>query len=358
MDTEHNTSLGRRMSRKGFLKGLAATGALAAGWSIVGCQPQAAAPSTAKGTSRTAFEAETGGTSVYTSVVWIPFFVGEKLGYFAEEGIKQSFTDFKGGGDAVRGLATGAIQYMGTGIPPLANAFVKGETVKIIAGAWGVAQILAWIVPKDSPIKGIKDIKGKKVSISTPGSLTDFFARRAVKAAGLTPQEVQLIPVGSDADSWTAAKTGIIDVAWSTDVLGYKLIRQNEARILWFTRELVPAWEDFVIASTDRFIQERPDVLKGFVRAYQKSLDFVAKDREAAAKIWVEYATEIPIEIANLVLKDVPNEALTTKLSSAGLRVADEGMVEIGMTKEPIPWDKFIDQQFMPENLRIDISKR
>lgn len=347
-------SISTRIDRRSFLKMGGAFGGSLVGLSLLGCQP---APPAAPKAKKELFNSQAGATVLFTDVIYLPWLVAEKLGYFAEEGIKHELTEFKGGADTTRALGTGAVNYVATGIPPAVNSIVKGEPFKIISGGWAAATSTVWVVTKDSSIKSLKDMKGKKLSFSSAGAMTDFFTRLAVKKAGLSETEVTRVPVGSGADSWTATKTGIVDVGWTTDIIAAKVVLQNEARVLFYSSDLVPAWEDVVLVTTEKFIKERPDVLKGFVKGYQRGMEYTVNNRQEAAKVLQEYNSEMTPELAYAVLKDVPKEAFTIKLSAEAIRLAEESMLDMGLVKEKPPWDKIIDQQFLPESLRIDVSK-
>ncbi len=357
-DTRWQRLMETRTNRRTVLKlGGAIGGLVLLAIPFSGCQPSSPAAPKAK---KELFSGQTGGVGMFSATIYVPFFVAEKKGYFAEEGLKLEITEFKGGADVSRSLEAGELKFANLSISPMVNASLKGAPLKNICGVNAAAGSIVYIVPANSPIKSIKDIKGKTVSFSSPGALTDFFARRSVKVAGYAPADVKLVPLGTPADSWTAAKSGIIDVAWCTDGLAQKLVLEGQARLAWSSTEVVPAWQDTIITTTDSFIQQSPDVLRGFVRALQKGQDVIGSSIDEAAKLWSESpGVELPLDLAKALIKAYPKEAFTTKFTIEGIKVAEEGMRDLGLTKpdQKVPWDKLMDQQFLPDNMRIDISK-
>src|SRR3990172_10856171 len=115
------------------------------------------------------FEAKVAITGAKSNIGYAEFFIGEKLGYFAKEGIRQEIIDFKGGGDTVRAVTTGSCHYAGSSITAAAIAFEKGETLKLIGSGFGTVAI-GWLTRYDSSIKNLKKNKGTKKSFFFPKS--------------------------------------------------------------------------------------------------------------------------------------------------------------------------------------------
>jgi len=70
---------------------------------------------------------------------------------------------------------------------------------------------------KTSEIKSIKDLAGKKVGVSAPGSSTDFFLKFLLKKNGLDPTSASVIGVGLGATAVAAMQQGQIDAAVMLD---------------------------------------------------------------------------------------------------------------------------------------------
>ncbi len=68
-----------------------------------------------------------------------------------------------------------------------------------------------------SEIKSIKDLAGKKVGVSAPGSSTDFFLKYLLKKNGVDPAGTSVIGVGLGATAVAAMEQGQIDAAVMLD---------------------------------------------------------------------------------------------------------------------------------------------
>ena len=75
-----------------------------------------------------------------------------------------------------------------------------------------------WCRPRTpNEIKSIKDLAGKKVGVSAPGSSTDFFLKFLLKKNGLDPTSAAVIGVGLGATAVAAMEQGQIDAAVMLD---------------------------------------------------------------------------------------------------------------------------------------------
>lgn len=335
-----------KLDRRTFLKlSLAAGGAV-----LVGLPAAACAPAVPKGL----FEGQTGGVGMTSTVNHATFYIGEAKGYFADEGIKNIITEFQGGSDVARGITEGGLHYAIPAVSPSVSAFMQGAPIRIIAGQWAAATTIGFAVKPDSPYKSLQDLKGKKVGYSRPASLTHFFILKAISTAKLTPNDFNLVAVGGAAESRTALVTGVVDCSWVTDSIGVQGTLDKSLRVLFWAHELVKEWQETVIAARPEFIKSNQDVLKRFLRAYQKTMDWQTKNLDEAAKIWAE-AVQLDVTVATQLMKAVPKEAFTTKLSVPGLKVAEESMREFKLIDKPVPWKDLVDQSLLPKELQAEL---
>jgi sulfonate transport system substrate-binding protein len=136
-------------------------------------------------------------------------------GAFDDAPYKVKFARFDYGPPLVQAAASGDIDlgYVGT-VPPITGA-AKQYGFKIVATQHGSDLTKAAeniIVPKDSPLQTLADLKGKKIAIPQ-GSSAHGLALLALKSVGLTPKDVELVYL-SPAAGATAFNTGKVD-AWS-----------------------------------------------------------------------------------------------------------------------------------------------
>lgn len=97
---------------------------------------------------------------------------------------------------------------------PTVSAIAGGSKIKVVANFSNGGLGSSLIVPADSPIKTIEDLKGKTISPTTRGSVAHYLTLGVLKKAGLTANDVKLAFL-TPADASAAFQSGSID-AWGT----------------------------------------------------------------------------------------------------------------------------------------------
>ncbi len=328
-----------RCDRRTFLKaGAALAGTVALG--LPACAPQAAKQVIEQ---KAAIPA---GALLSAS----PQIVADKKGFFLNEGLNISWTEFAGGGDNIRAITTGGYPFGIGAYGAAAVAFEGGQPIRVIGDGWHDTDN-CWVVRADSPMKGIKDIKGKKVSYSRAGSNTHMLLLSSLRGAGINPDEVQLLASGGTPETWTAVKTGVIDVGFSLEPLVSQITLAKEARVLWWARDYIPEWSNATLLANPDFAKQNPEVVKSFIRGYMKGLEFIKNNREEAAKIYAE-AAGLPLEIAVQGYKNTPDKAFNVKVSKTLLDFLDGLFAEFQVTKQKPDWKTLFDQSYLPDSLK------
>ncbi|MDP2726382.1 MAG: ABC transporter substrate-binding protein, partial [Dehalococcoidia bacterium] len=333
----------RGMDRRTFLKLSGATGTLLIIWSL-GCQP--AGP-------RQAAEVN-GATTGLNSLEALAFVhVAQAKGFFQQEGLKTQWTEFAGGGDTIRAVTMGGFHVAAGGWPAGLTAFEKGEPIRFIASVINVDTIV-WIVPVNSPLKSMRDVRGKKVGVSRPGSLSMTDLQMVLKAEGIGEAEVQMPQAGGPDENWTAAKTGVIDVAWSSGAVAQRAILSGQARVIGRVRDYRKVWMGTGTGTSVTAIKEQPELIRSYLKAQQRALEFVANNSEEAGKIWGE-AVGLDEALAVATIKGVPKEAWTSKIDPNSLLELQDEMISRKELSGKVDLKTFVDQSFLPQELRVQL---
>src|SRR5262245_38047692 len=127
----------------------------------------------------------------------MPFAVALEKGFFKEEGITVTgIITSAGGGTSLRNMLAGGVPYGEVNPGVVIAAILEGADLKIISdNALTVAEFV-WAVKPASPIKSIKDFKGKKIGYTNPRSTSQALAQMLIKEAGLKPEEAEIVRTG------------------------------------------------------------------------------------------------------------------------------------------------------------------
>lgn len=125
---------------------------------------------------------------------------------------KIQWKTFTSGPPLLEALNAGAIDIGGVGNTPPLFAAAAGSKMKVVYGASMGAEGDAIVVPKDSDIRSVADLKGKKVAVAE-GSSANYNLLAQLSKAGLSYHDVSVQDL-QPADALAAFTAGHVD-AWA-----------------------------------------------------------------------------------------------------------------------------------------------
>src|SRR5580692_3566309 len=149
---------------------------------------------------------------------YLPTVLAKQLGEFDKAGLAVELVDLKGGSDALKAVLGGSADVVSGYFDHCVNlAAKKQELVAFVVYDRYPGLVLVVSPSHTNEIKSIKDLAGKKVGVSAPGSSTDFFLKYLLKKNGIDPASVAVIGVGLGATAVAAMEQGQIDAAVMLD---------------------------------------------------------------------------------------------------------------------------------------------
>lgn len=203
-----------------------------------------------------------------------PFVILKGLGTLEERlaplGYKVEWHEFQAGPALVEALHVGSIDVGRTGNTPVIFAQAAGTTFVTLAAGKPKFQGSGILVPKDSPIKTIADLKGKKISFAK-GSSAHYLIIKALEEAGIAYSDIEPAFL-SPGDARVAFEQGNIDamVVWDPFTASTEL---HSDGVLLTNGEGLTTDRDFFIA-TDSFAKTHPDIAEVIVEEVAKSSDW------------------------------------------------------------------------------------
>jgi len=149
---------------------------------------------------------------------YLPTVLANQLGEYDKAGLKVDLVDLKGGSDALKAVLGGSADVVSGYFDHCVNlAAKKQELQSFVVYDRYPGEVLVVSPTHAADIKSIKDLAGKKVGVSAPGSSTDFFLKFLLKKNGIDPASVAVIGVGLGATAVAAMEQGQIDAAVMLD---------------------------------------------------------------------------------------------------------------------------------------------
>ena len=211
----------------------------------------------------------------------IIIFFTKEAKLFEKYGLDAEIIVVQGSGVASKALIGGSIQISPIATPTVINADLAGADLVILAHTMpGVIQSLM-VKPE---IKRAEDLKGKKIAVTTYGSLTDFLVRHLSKKKGLNPdKDVALLQVGGDPERLAVLKQGSVDGATLSHP-AFVMAKRLGFSLLWdFSKEIDYPWSE--IATRRSIIQKDRDMVMNYMKAHIEGIALFKKDRELGKKV-------------------------------------------------------------------------
>ena len=278
------------------------------------------------------------GKAVPEAFSFVPLDIGIHKGFFQKYGIEAESIAFAGDAKMQQAMASDSIE-LALGSGPAMAFIVKGAPVKAIAAMAGPPLLLTLVVRRDDDtLKTPADLKGKRVSVSTAGSLTYWLVSETSRQQGWGPNGIVISPMGATAPQIAALKRKEIDGMVTDISTALTLERDGGMRILMRFGDLVKDFHIHVIFATNKAIAERPEPLRNFLKGWFETIAFMRQNKAetvAIAKDVINKDAEITAETYDALM---PMFSDTGHFDQKALGVLAKSYVELKLLdSEPDP---------------------
>ena len=233
-----------------------------------------------------------------SALYYLQLTLTERLGYFKEQGLNVTISDFAGGAKSLQSLIGGSSDVVTGAYEHTIRMQAKGQpVVAVIEMGRFPGIVVALRKDKAEQVKSFKDFKGLKVGVTAPGSSTNFIVDALIAKEGLKPDDISPIGVGTGLSAIAAIKKGEIDAISNIDPVITKLERDGDVVVMAETRTEQGNMKWFggnnpaaVLYLKQEFIDKNPNTVQRLVNAFYKTMK------------WLEHASEDDIA------KTVPEE--------------------------------------------------
>lgn len=286
----------------------------------------------------------------------VPYAIAQELGFFEEHGIAlEGIVTSEGGGTTVRNVLAGRLPFGEVSTFAALTAHKAGAPLVIVGGgSRSVAEIL-WVTRQGEPIRSIQDLKGKTVAFTTPGSVTHAVLTLAIQQAeGIELSDVHMVAVGGLGSGLTALAQGGVDAAPIMDPVWAS--QSDRWQPVFWAKDYVPHYMQTVFIVPPQLLKQRPDVVRGFIDARRRAVEYLYAHPDEAAEIFAR-AYDLPLDVARRSIENVINERWwsTGGLDRDGLEAVERVMLALEMIDSPIHWQSIVDQSLLPAEERIEL---
>jgi ABC-type nitrate/sulfonate/bicarbonate transport system substrate-binding protein len=286
------------------------------------------------------------GKAVPEAFSFVPLDIGMRKGFFAKHGLEIESVAFAGDARMQQAMASDSLD-IALGSGPAMAFIVKGSPIKGVAAMAGPPLLLAIVVRPDGP-KSASELKGKKISVSTAGSLTYWLVSETSRRQGWGPKGIDIAPMGAMPGQIAALKRGDIDGTIMDIGNAFELEKRGEGRILVRFTDI----KDFhihVIFAADKLIANRPEAVRGFLQGWFETIAFMRENKAETVAIAKEVTSKDEEITARVYDELMPMFSDTGKFSPSALTTLAKSYVELQLLPEEPDPAKLYTEAFLPK---------
>jgi NitT/TauT family transport system substrate-binding protein len=209
-------------------------------------------------------------------------FIPKDAGLYEKYGLEVDLVFFQGGTQAIQATLSGGLQLAVTAGPEIIHARASGSDMTMIAGYMNT---MPYSIVADKNITKFEQLKGTKAAISRFGSTSELAVRFALEKNGLVPgKDVTIVQLGDQSTRFAALTGGSVQstlISPPFDITAKKMGYQ----ILGDMADLGLPYQHETVATTDKFLKERPETARKFLRAFIAGIHLWMTDEKKTKEI-------------------------------------------------------------------------
>jgi NitT/TauT family transport system substrate-binding protein len=278
-----------------------------------------------------------------------PVNVGYQLGIFKKHGLDLKISDFTGGSKMAQAMTAGALD-IGDGAGTEMALVAKGVPMLGVCESAGPFPFLAIGVPWDSPIKSVTELKGKKLGISSAGSLTDWLAKELSTKEGWGPDGITNVAIGNGSAGIIAAmRDHLVDADIGETALFLALEEKQTARLLIPISDYEGSVASGMLFASNHLIATDPDAIRAFIAGWIETIAYIRAHKAEAVKI-ISGVTGNPESVESkdydLTIGMYSKDCAFDQQSLATLQ---RSIVDLKLVTTPLDMSKLYTEAYLPK---------
>ena len=231
---------------------------------------------------------------------YLPFVIASSRGYFKQQGLDVEIGVYSGGAKALQALLGGSADIVAGAYSNTITMAARGQKiVSFVTQAVCPGFVFGVTKASHDKIKTYADLKGKRIGVSSPGSSFHMGVNYLLSRAGLKPEDVSIIGVGSSSGAVAAARSGQLDAIMTNDPVATVLQDSGDLFPLAQMRNVKDTqatlggnYPEASIYATKTFIDKNPKTVQAIANAMVAAEKWMAQatPRQVADAVPAQYA--------------------------------------------------------------------
>jgi NitT/TauT family transport system substrate-binding protein len=273
--------------------------------------------------------------------------VGVRAGIFKKHGLDLEISAFTGGTRLVQAETAGSIDIAFNTGPDMAMIF-KGAPVRAVALVSDSPLDLCLLVRPDLPVAAPSDLKGSRITVSSPFAMTAWMTRELSRQEGWGAEGIALVPSASG-PAFALLKTRDVDGITTDLGTGLQAQKRGDAKVVVRFSERVKNLTMYVFFASEKMIAEQPETVRRVLVAWFETLDHVAAHKGETLQVAREvtgHDEDILSELYELVL---PLISRSGRFERKSLETLAESYVDLKLLPAKPDMARTYTEQFLPK---------
>lgn len=303
-------------------------------------------------------------TQAVTALAFVQNYVAQSQGYFADAGLDAALIDTRGGGPDVQAVLAGAAEFTANDGAQVLPALQKGAKLICVLNLLNRSIINVTMSTGTAARLGVTEampfaekvtaLKGARIGVTRPGSLTWQTARANLINAGMDPDsDARIIGVGGAAALAAALENDSIDAMYISVPIGDRVVaRGNGITLIDNAKGEDPNIPVFMMEGlwvTPEFLAEQPETVEKTVGALQRASRFILDNdaetvADAVSQVFGGLGRDVLVQGCARVARAVSR---TGRITDAELRFTENVLNTNGFLERSFAVDEIFDGRFV-----------
>lgn len=274
--------------------------------------------------------------------------VGLEAGFFKKHGLDVKFVDFAGGSRLIQAMTAGSVG-IGVGAATGMALVAKGAPLLAICENTATLPYFAVGVPWDSPVRKLADLKGRKIAVSSIGSLTDWLAQELARKEGWSPDAISRVAIGGSPTAVAAAfRAHLVDAYVGSTINFQEMEEKKVGRILAPVSSYMGRVASGAIYASDDMMKTDPGTIRAFLAAWVETTAFISTHKNETVKIESAFTGDPPSLVAKEYDFDQGMFTKDCRFDDEALEGLKQSFVELKLLSAPPDMSKLYTAAFLP----------
>jgi ABC-type nitrate/sulfonate/bicarbonate transport system substrate-binding protein len=223
-----------------------------------------------------------------------PMFIAKEGGYLQKYGLDPTVV-FGAHPAGIAAIVSGEAHMTNYSLETAMQAGARDGSL-IVVGGWLNKAVFALMARKD--IARVQDLKGKRIAVTQMGDAPYNYSVAFFRKFGMTPRDVEWIPVGTDANGRAAAVAGGRADATLITVPAYYKLEEQGFKNLGNVADYDDIWATTTFLMKRTTIAQNPRLPELLLRAHAEAIKRFYDDKDFAIKAYIAYDKQTPEDVS------------------------------------------------------------